>query len=75
MICWNLKTIGFPVIIPCNLAKAIIEPEKVMAPTTSPTDISIALISFILFPAKIPNFSGARKAPVATNTAAKPTKL
>ena len=46
----KFKTIGLPVIIPCSFPKAIIEPEKVIAPITKPTDISIALITFILSP-------------------------
>ena len=41
------------------ILKAIIEPEKVIAPTTNPIDISIALTIFISPPEEIPNFSGA----------------
>ena len=43
----------------CSFKKAIIDPEKVIAPTTKPIDISIALIIFISLPEEIPNFSGA----------------
>ena len=54
---------------------AIIEPEKVIAPTAAPIDISIKLANLI-FPTlpklKAPGF---KKAAIATNTAAKPTKL
>ena len=55
--------------------KAITEPENVIAPTAAPKDISIKLASLIFptFPKlKAPGF---KKAAIATNTAAKPTKL
>ncbi len=70
-----MNVIGFPDIIPCSLDKAITEPENVIAPTTNPIDISIALMSLILSSTKILNFSGAKNAPAATKTAASPTRL
>ena len=45
--CCPLNVIGDPDIIPCNFKKAIIDPEKVIAPTAAPIDISIKLASFI----------------------------
>ena len=39
---------GDPDIIPWSFKKAIIEPEKVIAPTAAPIDISIKLPSLIL---------------------------
>ena len=73
--CCPGKVIGDPDIIPLNLRNAIIEPEKVIAPTAAPIDISIRLASFI-FP-EVPKLktSGLIKADIATNTAANPTKL
>ena len=41
------KTIGEPDIIPLNFKKAIIDPEKVIAPTAAPIDISIKLANLI----------------------------
>ena len=43
---------GAPDIIPLNFKKAIIEPEKVIAPTAAPMDISIRLANLIspIFP-------------------------
>ena len=74
-ICCPGKVIGDPDINPLNFRKAIIEPEKVIAPTAAPIDISIRLASLI-FP-EVPKLktSGLIKADIATNTAAKPTKL
>ena len=46
--CWPLNVIGDPDIIPWSFKKAIIEPEKVIAPTAAPIDISIKLPSFML---------------------------
>ena len=40
--------IGEPDIIPWSFKKAIIEPEKVIAPTAAPIDISIKLANLIL---------------------------
>ena len=62
-------------IIPLNFKKAIIDPEKVIAPTAAPIDISIKLASLI--PPITPKLkaSGFRKAAIATKTAANPTKL
>ena len=45
--CWPLKVIGAPDIIPLSFKKAIIDPEKVIAPIAAPRDISIRLASFI----------------------------
>ena len=74
-ICCPGNIIGAPDIIPLNLRNAIIEPEKVIAPTAAPIDISIKLASLI-FPVK-PRLkaSGFIKAEIATKTAARPTKL
>ena len=74
-ICCPGKVIGDPDINPLNLRKAIIEPEKVIAPTAAHMDISIRLASFI-FPEK-PKLktSGLIKAEIAPKTAANPTKL
>ena len=66
---------GDPDIIPWSFKKAIIEPEKVIAPTAAPIDISIKLPS-LMFP-EDPKLkaAGFKKAAIATNTAASPTKL
>ena len=74
-ICWPGNVIGAPDIIPLNFRNAIIEPEKVIAPTAAPIDISIKLASFILPETPRLNASGFKKAEIATKTAAKPTKL
>ena len=73
--CCPLKVIGDPDIIPWSFKKAIIEPENVIAPTAAPIDISIKLPSLI-FPAD-PRLkaSGFKNAEIATNTAARPTRL
>ena len=75
MKCCPLKVIGAPDIIPLSFKKAMIDPENVIAPIAAPKDISIKLASFI-FPV-LPRLkaSGFRNAEIATNTAAKPTKL
>ena len=66
---------GEPDIIPLSFKKAIIEPEKVIAPTAAPMDISIKLAS--LMSPKEPRLKawGFKKAAIATNTAARPTRL
>ena len=46
--CWPRKTSGAPDTRPCSLAKATIEPVKVMAPITVPRPISIRLCILIL---------------------------
>ena len=66
---------GDPDIIPWSFKKAIIEPEKVIAPTAAPIDISIKLPSLILPGVPKLNASGFKKAAIATKTAARPTKL
>jgi len=58
-----------------NFKNAIIEPEKVIAPIEAPKDISIKLASFIFPTNPRLNASGFKKADIATNTAANPTKL
>ena len=60
---------------PCNFKKAITEPEKVIAPTAAPMDISIKLANLIFPGTPKLNASGFTNAEIATNTAAKPTKL
>ena len=55
--------------------KAIIEPEKVIAPIAAPIDISIRLASFILPGEPKPKAEGFKNAEIATKTAARPTKL
>ena len=61
--------------MPWSFKKAIIDPEKVIAPTDAPIDISIKLPSLI-FPGE-PRLkaSGFKKAEIATKTAASPTRL
>ena len=61
--------------MPLNFKNAIIEPVKVIAPIAAPKDISIkdAILIFPVDP--ILKTSGFKKAAIATNTAAKPTKL
>ena len=66
---------GDPDIIPWSFKKAIIEPENVIAPTAAPIDISIKLPSLIFPGVPRLNASGLRKADIATNTAASPTRL
>ena len=63
-----------PDIIPCNFRKAIIDPEKVIAPT-APIDISIKLPSLIFPGVPRLNATGFKKADIATNTAESPTRL
>ena len=66
---------GAPDIIPLNFKNAIIEPEKVIAPTAAPIDISIKLASLISPDTPRLKAYGFKKAEIATKTAAKPTKL
>ena len=73
--CCPLNVIGDPDIIPCNFKKAITEPENVTAPTAAPIDISIKLPSLIFPGLPRLNASGFKKAEIATNTAASPTRL
>jgi len=65
--------IGAPDIVPCNLAKAMTEPEKVMAPIATPRPISIRLTILMLPVTPMPKASGDMKAAQATSTAAIPT--
>ena len=71
--CWPRKISGAPETRPCSLAKATIEPVKVMAPMTVPSPISIRLWVLMLPGAPMPKASGETKAAAATNTAARPT--
>ena len=66
---------GEPDIIPLNFRNAIIDPEKVIAPTATPIDISTKLANFIS--PKFPRLKavGFKKAAIATKTAARPTRL
>ena len=61
--------------IPWSFKNAITEPEKVIAPTAAPMDISIKLASFISPGNPRLNAAGLIKAEIATNTAANPTRL
>ena len=66
--------IGAPDMVPCNLAKAMMEPEKVIAPIATPMDISIRLAVLIAPDAStMAKATGDKKAAQATNTAAIPT--
>ena len=51
------------------------EPEKVIAPTAAPIDISIRLASLIFPNEPKLKAPGSKNAAIATNTAANPTKL
>ena len=73
--CWPLNVIGEPDMIPWSFKKAITEPENVIAPTAAPIDISIKLPSFMSPGEPRLNASGFKKADIATNTAARPTRL
>ena len=73
--CCPLNVIGEPDIIPWSFKKAIIEPENVIAPTAAPIDISIKLPSLIFSGDPRLKASGFKKADIATNTAARPTRL
>ena len=73
--CCPVKVIGEPDIIPLSFKKAIIDPEKVIAPTAAPIDISTKLASFISPGKPRLKASGFKKAEMATKTAARPTRL
>ena len=73
MRCCLGKVIGEPDIKPCNFRKAIIEPEKVIAPIITPNPISIRLAKYISPTVPIPIDEGTYKAADATRTAASPT--
>ena len=73
--CWPLNVMGAPDIIPLSFRKAIIEPENVIAPIAAPNDISIKLANLMLPTIPKLNASGFKNADIATNTAAKPTRL
>ena len=47
-ICWPLNTTGLPVMKPCSLPQAMMEPVKVIAPIATPRLISIRLPTWIL---------------------------
>ena len=72
---FNLGVIGDPDIIPLSFRKAIIDPEKVIAPTAAPIDISIRLASFMLPGNPSLKAWGFKNADIATKTAARPTRL
>ena len=58
----------------CSLPKAITEPEKVMAPMMMPSPISKPRRWWMCPSGSVmPKSAGERKAPIATNTAARPT--
>ena len=61
--------------MPLNFKKAIIDPVKVIAPIAAPRDISIRLAIFMSPCTPKLNTVGFKNAEIATNTAAKPTKL
>ena len=67
--------IGEPDIIPRSFKKAIIDPEKVIAPIAAPIDISIKLESLISPGEPRLKACGFKKADIATKTAARPTRL
>ena len=75
MICRAGRMIGLPDMLPLSLAKAMTEPEKVIAPMAAPSDISSIETDLIAPGSPIPNASGARNAAQAMNTAAMPTRL
>ena len=66
--------IGEPDII-LSFKKAIIDPEKVIAPMAAPKDISIKLASLISPTIPKLKASGFKKADIATKTLASPTRL
>ena len=66
---------GDPDISPLNFKKAITEPVKVIAPIAAPNDISIKLAILISPGNPRLNTSGFKNAEIATNTAARPTRL
>ena len=66
---------GEPDIIPRSFKKATIDPEKVIAPTAAPIDISINVESLISPGEPRLKVCGFKKADIATKTAARPTKL
>ena len=70
-----MNVIGEPDINPLNFRNAIIELVNVIAPMAAPKDISIKL-AILIFPGE-PKLktSGFKKADIATNTAASPTRL
>ena len=59
--------------MPCSFANAMSEPEKVMAPMASPSDISTSDCVWMCPGVPMPNAAGAFSAAAATNTAARPT--
>jgi hypothetical protein len=68
--------IGAPLMLPLSLAKAITEPEKVIAPMATPRPISTRLSGSISPSAwRMPKAAGLRKAAAPTSTAARPTRL
>ena len=76
MTCRPGSMIGEPLIRPDNLRKAIMLPEKVIAPMAMPSPSSMRLTARICPAAStIPNDCGSSHAPRPTTTAARPTRL
>ena len=57
--CCPLNRIGAPDIRPSSLAKAMTEPEKVMAPMARPSDISTSELPWMSPAWPMPKLSGA----------------
>jgi len=64
--------IGVPDIFPFSFAKAMTEPENVIAPIPAPRASSNRLKGLMPSAVIIPKLSGLKKAATATSTAAKP---
>ena len=76
LIAWRIgRRMGAPDILPLSFAKAITDPEKVMAPIAVPSESSNreSLCKCPLASA-MPKASGANRAAAATSTAAMPTR-
>ena len=58
IVCWNLKTIGFPETVPWSFPNASTDPENVIAPIKVPMLISIRLLVPIDPTLPIPNDAG-----------------
>jgi len=73
MRCLAGNMIGAPLIFPLSFAKAMTEPENVIAPIAAPRPSSSNEPALIRPSDKIPKSPGLKKAATATRTAAKPT--
>lgn len=71
--CCPPNRIGLPDIRPCSFAKAMTEPEKVIAPMMVPSPISSKLPNGMLPSVPMLKLAGENSAELATNTAAIPT--